>query len=561
MRGLLLFLVQHALALAIFLAAAAGAGTLAIGPRFSLALRSAAGLALWAHALFFLALIGQLKVIPILVLLLITLSAFARHLSLPSTPLPSVLLLSAFCLLLFLVALAPPLAFDETLYHLPTIRSLAGSGELRMVPGLRFAVFPQLHELLCVPMFLFVSDVATHLVSLAELLITAALLFDWGRRNGALAAALLLSSPLILHLATIGYVDSALMLFVTAGFCCLDRQMADGRWQTAPASAICHPPSAIYSVLSGLFFGTACGVKYLGGFFAVAALVIYLIRDRKRVLTFAATCFAAAIPTTLWLALTTGDPIYPFLSQEEWHAPVVDLQMRVMRSARLLWDVTFARERINWQPPVTPLLVVLLAIVLVAAIRNVRARIVIVLCAAYVAAFSFLPQDSRYLMPLLPLICITAAMAIGVRARWLPWLVAAPGVAYAIYRLTLVGLPPADRDQWLRTRVPAYTAVQRAGNDPIYVCGGEQLKYYARGDLRGDPCGPNSYTRILGDARDTTSIAERLRRIDARVYLVVKSVCALPLANGGMELVYEDSVAQLWRLPDTRIVDARAVRR
>jgi hypothetical protein len=541
----LLFLVQHALALIVFLAAAAGAGTLATGTRFSLALRSALGLALWAHALFFLALLGQLRIIPILILLVLSLLGLTRGIPRPS---PFCLLLSAFCLLLFLVALAPPLAFDETLYHLPIVRALATSGQLRVLPDVRFAVFPQLHELLCVPMYLLVSDVATHLVSLAELLITAALVFDWGRRNGALAAALLLGSPIVLHLATIAYVDVALMLFVTAGFYCLDRQradggwrMADGRWQIAGASAIRHPPSAIYSVLSGVFLGTACSVKYLGGYFAVAALLIYLFRDRKRVLAFAASCAAAALPTTLWLAITTGDPLYPFLTTREWFTPSV-------APTRLLWDVTFARERINYQPPMTSLLIVMIVIIMVAAIRDVRARIVLMICAGYVAVFAFLPQDSRYLLPLLPLICIAAAMAIGERWRWLPWLAAAPGVAYAVYRLTVVGLPPVDREAWLRKRVPAYAAVMRAGNDRIYACGGEQLKYYARGEFLGDPLGPNSYARIVGDALDAESIAARLQPMDVQSYLVVKGICPRPRATGGMELVYEDAAAQLWRV-------------
>ncbi|HJQ36768.1 MAG TPA: hypothetical protein VKB93_06495 [Thermoanaerobaculia bacterium] len=529
MRRGLLFLAKHLLALAVFLAAAAGAGTLAIGPRFSLALRSALGLALWAHALFLLALIGQLTPVPILILLAITLAAAAvRIRPLPSAPPPSALLLLAFCVLLFLVALAPPIAFDETLYHLPIVRALATSGQLRVLPDVRFAVFPQLHELLCVPMFLLVSDVATHLVSLAELMIAAALVFDWGRRSGALAVALLLGSPIVLHLATIAYVDAALMLFVTAGFCCLDREQP---------------------ILSGVFLGTACSVKYLGGYFAVAALLIYLFRDRKRVLAFAASCAAAALPTTLWLAITTGDPLYPFLTTREWFTPSV-------APTRLLWDVTFARERVNYQPPMTSLLILMIAVILVAAIRDARARIVLLICAGYVAVFAFLPQDSRYLLPLLPLICITAATAIGERWRWLPWLAVAPGAAYAVYRLTIVGLPPADREAWLRKRVPAYAAVVRAGDDRIYACGGEQLKYYARGEFLGDPLGPNSYTRIVGDAQDGASIAARLQPLGVQSYLVVKGTCPRPAATGGMELVYEDAAAQLWR-----VVDAAYVRR
>jgi hypothetical protein len=92
----------------------------------------------------------------------------------------------------------------------------------------------------------------------------------------------------------------------------------------------------------------------------------------------------------------------------------------------------------------------------------------------------------------------------------------------------------------------------RAGGDRIYVCGGEQLRYYARGELLGDHAGPFSYARILGGARDTASIAGRLQRIDAQSFLVVKQLCPAPRATGGMDLVYEDAAAQLWRVEGGR---------
>jgi hypothetical protein len=60
----------------------------------------------------------------------------------------------------FLLTLHPPLAFDETMYHLPFIQHLATTGRIALTPGVRYAIFPQLHELLCVPMFLTLGDTA-----------------------------------------------------------------------------------------------------------------------------------------------------------------------------------------------------------------------------------------------------------------------------------------------------------------------------------------------------------------------------------------------------------------
>jgi len=61
-----------------------------------------------------------------------------------------------------------PIAFDETLYHLPFVQAMSRSGALHFWADLRFPAFPQLHESLCVPAFLLVGDTATHLVALRQ---------------------------------------------------------------------------------------------------------------------------------------------------------------------------------------------------------------------------------------------------------------------------------------------------------------------------------------------------------------------------------------------------------
>ena len=543
-----LFLAKHAAVLALLLLTAAGAGTLAAGPREGIALRAALGLALFGQACFFLAALGQLSALPLIGLTVVAIAGGALRFQSIERPGPSILIASALGITpLFVLALYPPLAFDETLYHLPFVRALAGDGALRFLTEMRFPVFPQIHELLCVPVFLLAGDVATHLVSLAEVLVTAALLIEWGCRHetraGWLAAALFLGSPLVIHLSTVTYVDAALTLFVAAGFYALDRQRF---------------------ALAGLFFGTACSVKYLGGYFAFAALVIVItaigrIADRRRAATvFTIACAAAALPTTVWIALATHNPLFPFVGTSLWSLPslpAITFGEHVIRMLRVMWDVTFARDRMNFQPPITPLLIALVFIVLGAAMRNARARWVVLLSAGYVVLMSFLPQDSRYLAPLLPLVSVVAAVQIA--ARWprattlLALLAVAPGVAYAGYRIALLGKPPANaaqRGAWLARHVPAYPALLRAGNERIYVCGGEQLKDYAGGALLGDFAGPFSYQRILAGANGTAAIAPRLRAIDVRYFLVIKRVCAPPLANGEMALTYEDAAAQLWQV-------------
>ncbi|HEX6095539.1 MAG TPA: hypothetical protein VF432_04365 [Thermoanaerobaculia bacterium] len=504
-------------------------------------MRWAFGLALYAHTCFFLGLLGLLRPWPVLAVTAVFAVAALRL----NVARPRVAWLAA--VPPFVLALYPAIAFDETLYHLPFVQAFARDGALRFHPDLRFPVFPVLHEVLCVPPFLLGGDVATHLVALLELVLIVALLMDWDARAGWLAAALFVGSPLVVQLATTLHVELALTLFVVAGL----RALALERY-----------------ALAGFFLGSACSVKYLGIYFAAAALVMLLAgagwqpadrpASRRRAAgLFALTCALTALPMTAWIFFHTHDPLFPFLRPSLWS---LDAPAPVLWTDRvlLLWNVTFGRDRVGMQPPVTPFLVPLVIVLIVAAVkRDALARVVLWMSAVYVVVFNFLPQDVRYLVPLLPLLCIVAASFLA--ARWpklvpvLAILAIAPGIAYAGYRIARQGPPPViddgKREAWLAEHIPEYRALRLAGTARVYACRGERLKAHAAGQLLGDHNGPWSYERILTGAVDTRTLAERMRAIGARYYLVVKAACPPPVPNGGLTLVHEDAATQLWRAP------------
>jgi hypothetical protein len=523
---LIVFAAKHLVALLLILAAAAAAGSLVLRRDEGLALRCALGLALCGHAAFFLAAAGLLEPVPI-VIVLIALFAFARVRTTKSVMLAA----AATGVLLFVPALYPPYAFDETLYHLSFVREFGQGGALRVIPELRFPVFPVLHELLAVPPFLLAGDTGTHLVALAAAIVIVALLLEWSGSNaraGWIAAALFLGSPLVIHLSTVLYVELALTLFVAAGFYALERER--------------------YAI-AGFFLGSACSVKYLGAYFAAAALLIVIVRRRRAVTAFLAACIAAALPMTIWIFVNTGDVVFPYLRHNEWTPPAAPYEPS--RMLTLLWDVTFARERAGLQPPITPFLIAMVLLMMIATRRDPRARQFLLLGGAYVVLFGFLPPDARYLVPLLPLISIAVAPMLVAHWRLVAVIAIAPGVAYAAYRVADYGVPPATapmQHQWLARRVPEYRALRRAGAARVYACRAERLKSYAQGELLGDFTGPYSYERVLKDAQTTTQIAERMQQLRADYFLVAKRTCNAPLANGGMTLIYEDAHAQLWRV-------------
>ena len=535
------FIVEHAAILTLLLAVAAAAGTVVMGPRLPLALRAVMGLAIAGQLFVLLGTIGALRPW--------TLWTFAA-IALGATVMPSVRRLdrrqltrgSAVALgtlPLFFLALYPPLAFDETLYHLPFVRAIARSGAIRFLAEHRFPVFPQLQELLCVPPFLMAGDTATHLVALAEVLILTGLMIAWPRQRltGFLVAALVLGNPIVIQMATITYTEAALMLFVAAGFYCLDRN----------------------PIAAGFLLGTACSVKYLGCYFAAAGfayLLLFGANRRRTIPLFLGALAAAVLPMYGRIVALTGNPFFPFLPSlfgaSPWMLPATPRTANVLR---LFWDITFARERVNFQPPYSPLFAVAMLITFIAAIRDRRATFLAAVCIGYIAIFTFLPQDSRYLLPLLPLVAMAAASAVAPMLRKkaivaLSLLAVAPGIAYAGYRFVRQGplpLTSAQRRQYLEVHIPEYRALEHRGPGRIYVCGAEQLKYFGGDDLLGDVAGPFAYDTIMGK-----DFPGRLTRFHIRYLLVSRAHCPVAWQRlpspPRFELVYADDGATLWQV-------------
>ncbi|MEA2337696.1 MAG: hypothetical protein QOE82_1703 [Thermoanaerobaculia bacterium] len=331
----------------------------------------------------------------------------------------------------------------------------------------------------------------------------------------------------------------ALTLFIAAGFYCLDR---------SPAAA-------------GFLLGTACCVKYLGWYFAAAGLIYLLLFVRRAIPMFLATFAIAVIPMYARIFALTGNPFFPFLPKIFGTSPwAMPLPAHHANAARLFWDITFARERVNFQPPYSPLFAIAILITLIAATRNRRAAFLAGVCACYIAIFTFLPQDSRYLLPLLPLVSIAAATAVAPLLQRktmiaVSLLAIAPGIAYAGYRIVRQGPPPltpAQRHQYLESRIPELRALQHRGAGRIYVCGAEQLKYFGGDDLIGDVVGPFANQKIVGGSHESAQLSRALAGLNVRYLLMSRAHCPsawqlLP-QKPQFERIYADDGATLWRV-------------
>ncbi len=539
-----LFVAKHLLALLLLAATAWVAGRMALRRWLDIeglegfAVATALGLGLLAQLALLLGLLGILTLGPLIAAVAgIHLLGIREWRQWWGRRLPILGWLLAALAPLFVLALYPPVAFDETLYHLPFAREFARSGSVPFLPELRFPVFPQLSEVLFAGMLILAGDVAAHLVELLAAGTTAALLVSWGARAGSpragwLAAAVCLGNPIVVHLAAIGYIEAGLILFTTAALYSADRWRDSGRPE--------------WLVLAGVLAASAAGTKYLGLFF-VGALFLWLAaaaRGRLREpLLYALAVVAVMAPWYLRILVHTGNPLFPFAASlfgdNPWYiypVPAGPLAERLAALIELPWNVVFDRAQVNHQPPFSPVYLVGLPLLVLAALRDRRARWLLGMTAAYGSCFMFLAPDSRYLTLVLPAASLALALALEPwLRRWRPAAAIAlvvlaflPGWLYAGYRIARHGPLPvtvAQRERYLERALPLYPAVRhlnrlRGREYTAYGVHAERMVYLAEGVWLGDWNGPASYARVLPALTDPARLRNVLGKLGAG-YLVV----------------------------------------
>jgi hypothetical protein len=489
-----------------------------------------------------------------------------------------------------LPALYPPSAFDATLYHLPFARAFVETGGLPYLADRRFPVFPQANEILFAAVMLFGRDVAAQGVQLFATLLTAAVLALWARRSfpgfraaGALAAAIFLGNPLVSYLAGTAYIEPGLTLFVTGGLYAVDRwrQTADRRWLI---------PAAVLAA-------TAADVKYLGLYFlGVAALLVALAGKNPRpvrergidIVLFGGVALVFMAPWYLRVFILTGNPVFPYVPQifgaNPWQSlpdPNREgtLVQRLVRTVRIPWDLVFLRETYSRLPPASPVYLAAIPVLVAGAIRDARLRLWLAvwlpIVAVYALACSWLPRDSRYLVPILPLVSLAVVGAIAAcagrwrRSRFLARILClgclAPGWLYGFYWLSRNGpvpVSPARRDAFLAQKVPCYSAVAwlnhtRGGRYTVWAFRAEQATYFADGRFMGDWAGLASYRRVLAVSPSPEALHRELHRLGAD-HLLLSAAFArdLPFPEDAafrrwFEPVYQDAGSRVYALAPT----------
>lgn len=212
------------------------------------------------------------------------------------------------------LSLVPPAARDELTHHLVIPRLYIMARRIFEIPFAPYSYYPMLLDMLYAPWVTWGLDSIPKLIHGLFGFLTAILLYTYLARRlnptyGLLGFFFFISTPAVLRLSNLAYVDLGLTFYSTAALLCLLRwieNIGERRWL----------------VLSGLSAGLAPTVKPNG--FLVLLLLVFLLaftlgREKSRGLWGTASwvllfCILAFIPLSPWLVknmMWTGNPFFP----------------------------------------------------------------------------------------------------------------------------------------------------------------------------------------------------------------------------------------------------------
>lgn len=222
--------------------------------------------------------------------------------------------------LALIAAVAPPIAKDALLYHFALPKAYVWQGVNWFIEGniaSYIALGTEMHTTWAMLLGNIVSpragEAAAGATTFFFFAILLSVVFGWSRELGvsrvlSLIATLTVATiPTAYHVASSGYIDLSLALYVTLAGYALTRWWTDQNWR--------------WTLLVAIFLGAALSVKLTTVFAFAAVVLIVLIRARASTsagkvagLGFASLFLAAAIASPWYIRtwMATGSPVFPF---------------------------------------------------------------------------------------------------------------------------------------------------------------------------------------------------------------------------------------------------------
>ena len=525
------------------------------------------GLGFYALAVFALAAVGLLGLVSVLALVAfswivgftqmreVVLSVGPDRALLRERPVLATGVLACLAAVLW-TAWVPPHQYDSLVYHLPLAEAYARTGSLAPLGHLLYSHFPQNAELLFSMGLLLGSPLVPQLLSWLALALSVAWVFEMGKREIPLTAALLAclmtaGHTAVMLLSATTYVESFVMLWVTAAVLSLLR------WEQIAAV---EPSRRSWLALSAMFAGLAAGTK-LTALVCPALLLIALTARAARRRSwgesafFAALAGAAVLPWFLKDWLFVGNPVYPFFADDAaargyfafltgYRHPPEDLlaEFAAFPFLAATGNPRYGGGMDALGTPGWGLLVAAAPTALWAASRNRWLRWIVGYCAAHWLVWLATGTVLRFLTALVPLASLAAAAglacvwdACGPRARacLVGGVALLVGVNLWLF-LSVHALVGSERvllgldapEEWLARRLDYYPcarwASERLPKDARVLVWGDQRGFYlARAHATTSPMAPNPHMSWADQASGPDELARLLRERGGFTHVLV----------------------------------------
>lgn len=540
---------------------------------------AALGVGLYVLVLLALALAGALNRGAVLALLAAGVLAGALRLPAlrrrPAAPPAAPLSLGEKCALLALALvawptlsapLAPPVAFDEVMYHLPWSRQVAQSGALGIHEWLRYPWFPYNYDLLYAAALLLRDDVFTHLVHGLAGWLSAFMVYRLGVLHANRYVACM-GAGIWLALGDYpnAYIDMGVALFVLAAFVAL--------WWWREEAADTRGRGVRWLALAAFFLGLAAGSKYQALIF-LPLVGVAVIRRERRLGPWALSLALFLLPCLYWYArnaIQTGDPFNPVGGRlfgftnwnlADYRQQIADVHDHANMPNGLFWPLLLVPLSPLWR-------------------SSAAVRAGFVFCLYSLIVWVATSRYPRYMTASFPLLALMAAVgwhwllgrAGEVVGRRLPRLaagrtprvfggallavLAAVSVQHTVRNVGMISSTPASREAFLHERIPGYEVLSRLRADPVgrlYQVGLNDSIYFAPNPVWGDIFGPFRYSDYL-----YLSAAELARKLAAQGFgaIVIQTANApyvhtKPEFDRYFALLYEKDGVKAYRiLPGT----------
>ncbi len=348
--------------------------------------------------------------------------------------------MAAGCLLPIVLALAvaaicsmdPDPKGDAGVYHLSIPKLYIAHRGLLRIPFNVYSNWPLNGEMVFTLAMLLKDYVLANSVQCIFAVFSAYAIFEYARASksawyGFMAVLFMLFNHTFMWEVDIAYVDIIQAFFTTAAFIFMMRA-ADEPDQRR-----------VCLLLSGINCGLMAGMKVSGFFGVVPITVCYLLRlpggNRvRRGLVDLTSCFLPpivllALPWIVKAAWFTSNPVYPFLYDvfggpdwshtcwrqfADWQSSI-GMGRTVLDYIRLPYRVILSAGQgyPRFDGSLNPTWIALLPLSIVAAFWNRTVRACLVVSGVYFVCWASASQQLRFLLPIIPVLAIAAALALG----------------------------------------------------------------------------------------------------------------------------------------------------